>query len=503
MLAPPRPSIKVLFVLVVIVVVVILVLTIGGDVGSYGHLLRHALVADAERTPAVRVFGDEQSKHSRASVGDATSERPSRRDDDASRRPRHGPTAGDRQREPFSHMQDADAWRAGLLGADDNATVAYQRDGGNTHRTRSNSVVATTASSRHDVSVNRLTQQQQQQQQRQQQQQQHKQQNHQQQQQQPQSLQPLPLNASTHGAYIDRQPPVAASHRRRLPGADDDATKLSQVVRDAYEDVQRYVAPYSGRVAARPVFVTAYDRSHFTEGKGIVKMFHERLAPLNYTLAFYDMGLTDDQAALMKKHCRCLYRRFHYENYPDHVRELHNYAFKPAVIQEALQEFGYVFWMDASWRFKWGTTKATVDALFRHTIEGSGIAVWRNRWKMACFVHPAMYDFFRAKADDFVGLRSPAGGSVLVHNNRWTYNAVFLPWLVCALHRDCISPPGAKLGGCNLKNENTANYCCHRYDQSALGIVLNNALNFNQSAIFDADTIHYFHKQDTTASKYF
>ena len=50
-------------------------------------------------------------------------------------------------------------------------------------------------------------------------------------------------------------------------------------------------------------------------------------------------------------------------------------------------------------------------------------------------------------------------------------------WVDCALHQECIAPPGTKLVPCNFKlgneNKGAGMYIgCHRYDQSALAMIL-------------------------------
>ena len=45
-------------------------------------------------------------------------------------------------------------------------------------------------------------------------------------------------------------------------------------------------------------------------------------------------------------------------------------------------------------------------------------------------------------------------------------------WLDCALHEECIAPPGTSPYGCNFKIKGGAYIGCHRFDQSALTVIL-------------------------------
>ena len=47
------------------------------------------------------------------------------------------------------------------------------------------------------------------------------------------------------------------------------------------------------------------------------------------------------------------------------------------------------------------------------------------------------------------------------------------PWLDCALHKECIAPKGAKRSPCHTTQNHDGHYVdCHRFDQSALNLIL-------------------------------
>ena len=62
----------------------------------------------------------------------------------------------------------------------------------------------------------------------------------------------------------------------------------------------------------------------------------------------------------------------------------------------------------------------------------------------------------------------------------------FLPkWVDCALHPECIAPPGAGLPGCNFNRPMNAYVGCHRYDQSAFDAILIRDFSKDFSAAFN------------------
>lgn len=250
----------------------------------------------------------------------------------------------------------------------------------------------------------------------------------------------------------------------------------------------------------------------------------------------------------MKKVYNCDYRRFDFKRYPKHVKILTNYAFKAAVIQviytywhlkfiinssgncrntsdiwrnrwrgiysnsnvsslkpafnlftwlfqETLQEFGHIFWVDSSFRLH-GNNIVNIDAYVQMNKQRAGITVWPLDFlRQACFIHTGMFNFFGEKAEDFVDSFSVEGGAILIYNYWPTYRAIVLPWLMCAFTEQCISPKGSKLSPCNFENKFTSKHCCHRYDQSAMGLILERVFHFNSSLYFPNLRIHDFERE--------
>lgn len=70
---------------------------------------------------------------------------------------------------------------------------------------------------------------------------------------------------------------------------------------------------------------------------------------------------------------------------------------------------------------------------------------------------------------------------MVFYNTNMTWHQVMKPWLKCALTADCISPGWSRLDGClHIRRPKTTG--CHRYDMSALSIILNRALQMTSTA---------------------
>lgn len=67
-----------------------------------------------------------------------------------------------------------------------------------------------------------------------------------------------------------------------------------------------------------------------------------------------------------------------------------------------------------------------------------------------------------------------------------------LPWVQCALTAECIAPIGAQRSGCRFDKKPLYRYSgCHRYDVSALNVVLGIMYDYN------------FHKYLVNSSDYY
>ncbi|KAK0061183.1 hypothetical protein Bpfe_009344 [Biomphalaria pfeifferi] len=69
----------------------------------------------------------------------------------------------------------------------------------------------------------------------------------------------------------------------------------------------------------------------------------------------------------------------------------------------------------------------------------------------------------------------------MVFNTEKVSKDVMLPWVKCALMEECISPPGAQDSGCNYFRKPLFKYTgCHKYDMSALNVILGIAFKFDE-----------------------
>jgi hypothetical protein len=220
-----------------------------------------------------------------------------------------------------------------------------------------------------------------------------------------------------------------------------------------------------------PVRVTAATANHFDELQGLLKGVHTHFNPVahnneNVSVIVYDIGLFDSQRDLLRQYCKnCEVRVFPFDNYPQHVRDVHGYSWKPIIIQLVLQQYDFVMWVDTSIRFKTENLTQLLRNARKH-----GLQVLSGDGSIAERTDRRMFEYFGEDPCLFMHYSEiQAGWSVWLKNN-FTQNAIFKPWLTCALTDTCMVLVGANFH-CYGNSHHVPGYC-HRYDQSALGIIL-------------------------------
>ncbi|XP_014664173.1 PREDICTED: uncharacterized protein LOC106806676 [Priapulus caudatus] len=302
---------------------------------------------------------------------------------------------------------------------------------------------------------------------------------------------------SDDGFYPTTELPFDPMHM--IPGVDiNDIVKLQTIMYRILPETEPYMLPYRAPSVDRPVFTTGFDDSHFHEGQEYVRMFQDELRP-DYDLVIYDLGLSTDNNKWVQDNCGCKLRPFEFNNYPPHVRDLENFAFKLMILQEMLHEFGFVFWTDTSFRLESDWTKERLEHILTDTRDGLGVSMWSNNLPQSCFVHPGMYEFLEESPDDFVDTSALEGGAILIHNNRWVQQNLFTPWLMCGLHWECIAPEGASRDSCMLDNMGTTDHCCHQYDQAAMSLIMERVFHFNPEYYRPRDRVHFFDRVEERA----
>ncbi|CAJ0939164.1 unnamed protein product, partial [Mesorhabditis belari] len=189
------------------------------------------------------------------------------------------------------------------------------------------------------------------------------------------------------------------------------------------------------------IFVTYSSSNHFAESRQMIVDLREKFTN---RIIYYDLGLTHTERKELTRVCNLEIRAFDFDAFPEHVRNLHTYAFKPIIQAEMLSE-NVAFWIaDSSVQFR---DRLMLQNFYDDVMSGKApdYMIGEIVTKEVPYTHPASVLFLRKSQE----------------------SKRLLKWLLlCAITEKCIAPKRAyyfcssppKLG-------------CHRFDQSATSIL--------------------------------
>ena len=225
------------------------------------------------------------------------------------------------------------------------------------------------------------------------------------------------------------------------------------------------------------VFATACDADYYTKALDLISSIQINFPDRDIFL--YDLGLFPNQTEELDRLCNVIVRDFWlvFPNLPVHVSNLRNYAWKALVIHDALQNAPGVFWVDTSVKFHDYNLTAIYDKLITKT-QGVGLFTGTGHSIYAA-TFPQMFHYLPTSLQQAENVEMLEAGAMVFYKTRPVYSQV-LQWLVlCSLDQNCIDPRGARLF-CRFNYEDRFHRFarCHRFDQSAVNILLANAFYF-------------------------
>ncbi|XP_038063397.1 uncharacterized protein LOC119734111 isoform X2 [Patiria miniata] len=247
-------------------------------------------------------------------------------------------------------------------------------------------------------------------------------------------------------------PPVV--HNTRLPPALQNMRPMIDLDR---QDVD------SDELFRRLVVVTAFSENHRLEVMGMIGTVQSRM-PATRIIA-YDLGIEPSNLHNVTQLCNVELRPFKFDRYPPHVANIMTYAWKIIIIKEALNEFGAIFWADASVRFL-DSLRLLLPFAKEHHGYLSRIHSYLARatspiYHNFYYTQQGMFDYFAINKTEYAQSDNAphiAANRQLVVNSTTIQTRVIGPLYACAVEKTCISPPGSKRGN-------------HQFDASALMLV--------------------------------
>ncbi|KAL6069143.1 Glycosyltransferase [Balamuthia mandrillaris] len=206
---------------------------------------------------------------------------------------------------------------------------------------------------------------------------------------------------------------------------------------------------------------------------------HEPTVPIYV----YDLGLEDRtphvQALSLLSSGLIRYCPFPYHLYPAYLNvsiKAGEYAWKPVIIERVLSLHNYVIWLDAGdvlYQPLQGSWELLEETGFLSTDSGGTVTQW---------THPGVFRYLGISDEvvERLSLIPNCNAAYLGFGRERSYRQLVLPWVRCALVRECIAPEGSSRAN-------------HRQDQAVLTVLVytsDPALQFRCGAYDNSVTIH-------------
>ena len=147
-----------------------------------------------------------------------------------------------------------------------------------------------------------------------------------------------------------------------------------------------------------------------------------------------------------------------------------NYT-QPIIAKLVSQLYDAIMYGDASLRMK----SCNMSHALEHLLVFPFLNLCPTSFHAIEFTHDAMMEYLQypKHPKDIAQLKTLQGGCYLMWANSVLQEKLIELWLDCALHQECIAPKGSKLWPCHFTKVHDGHYIgCHRYDQSALNLIL-------------------------------
>lgn len=278
-------------------------------------------------------------------------------------------------------------------------------------------------------------------------------------------------NSIRQGFINDRKPPA-------MPAVDEAfIDKANKIVEKMAPENKIARIKVQQEHHGTPEIVTAATRDHFEAVKQLVYSI-QKFYPKE-KIYIFDLDLTDQQRRHLMAACNVRMREFWSNLFPKFVSDWEHYHWKPLIIQTALAEFGHIIWINPGQvlsaprliEIAQESSDLSIRVFGQSQIHTTFAVTDRSMYKYLPTDRKKIYD---SPHMEIFGL--------ILHNTE-ELNERFLKLLVaCAMEPKCMAPATAKWT-CDFDFSGKLYADCHRYDESAMNIILKNWFNFDNSII--------------------
>jgi hypothetical protein len=143
----------------------------------------------------------------------------------------------------------------------------------------------------------------------------------------------------------------------------------------------------------------------------------------------------------VNRNCKCQVRIFDkdqiYSKLLPHLLQLKTYAWKPLIVQDALNSEDLVLYIDSSIKFNNKKLQPTLSSAIY-----SGLALQTlPAFNLTCYTDKKMFNWFQETPEDFFHVPSLEANIIFFKRSVVT-SLVMKAWVTCALDKECIAPAG-------------------------------------------------------------
>ncbi len=142
-------------------------------------------------------------------------------------------------------------------------------------------------------------------------------------------------------------------------------------------------------------------------------------------------------------------------------------------LQLTLKSHPGVFWVDTSIKLtNWTHSGITLKAL---KASHGALLLSSTGHSTYAATHPQMYKYLATDINNMKKEEQRESGAMMIFRTKTLYEEVLSWWAFCALVEDCIAPIPER--ACRFTDDTYNEWAgCHRFDQSAINILLSNAV---------------------------
>ncbi|KAI8771533.1 hypothetical protein BgiBS90_028252 [Biomphalaria glabrata] len=218
------------------------------------------------------------------------------------------------------------------------------------------------------------------------------------------------------------------------------------------------------------IFVTATSDNHFDETQAAVHSLHTVVYPRvpNMILVIFDIGLTNGRREKTEKACKCHVVVFPFERFPKFFKERGCYTWKPLIVMASMMKARkLVVYQDASISWK----DPVLELLDRG--DKLGLQLWGAKimHNIPVATLKGMFDYMGDMPCAYLNYTQIQSGIIVLKKAPFIVRAILEPWAKCGFEKDCFCP-NTTINSSNCQGKYNILHWCHRFDQSALSMIV-------------------------------